>query len=202
MKAIIETGGKQYYVEEGTVLYIEKLNVEKIEKERQLELQIQKEKEENKLKDQKEEEIKERVKNMEERHIKDTPKKKRYSLKFLKEYVELYNIPKNELAEKLHCGINKVDDILNGKLAVKDTIVDDIAYEFGAKNYSDLFYKTIEKINTAKANKAAKEKALEERKNKLEQKKKQGQQKLQNVIIIDELSDEKVFNILNLNSIL
>lgn len=25
MKAVIETGGKQYYVEEGTVLYIEKL---------------------------------------------------------------------------------------------------------------------------------------------------------------------------------
>ncbi len=28
MKAIIETGGKQYYVEEGTVLYIEKLEGE------------------------------------------------------------------------------------------------------------------------------------------------------------------------------
>ena len=26
MKAVIETGGKQYYVEEGTVLYIEKIN--------------------------------------------------------------------------------------------------------------------------------------------------------------------------------
>ncbi len=26
MKAVIETGGKQYYVEEGTVLYIEKLD--------------------------------------------------------------------------------------------------------------------------------------------------------------------------------
>ena len=29
MKAIIETGGKQYYVEEGSVIYIEKLNAEK-----------------------------------------------------------------------------------------------------------------------------------------------------------------------------
>ena len=28
MKAVIETGGKQYAVEEGTVLYIEKLDVE------------------------------------------------------------------------------------------------------------------------------------------------------------------------------
>lgn len=28
MKAVIETGGKQYYVEVGTELYIEKLNVE------------------------------------------------------------------------------------------------------------------------------------------------------------------------------
>ena len=28
MKAVIETGGKQYYVEEGSVLYIEKLDVE------------------------------------------------------------------------------------------------------------------------------------------------------------------------------
>lgn len=28
MKAVIETGGKQYYVEEGTVLYIEKLDSE------------------------------------------------------------------------------------------------------------------------------------------------------------------------------
>ena len=28
MKAIIETGGKQYYVEEGTILYIEKLDGE------------------------------------------------------------------------------------------------------------------------------------------------------------------------------
>ncbi len=27
MKAVIETGGKQYYVEEGTILYIEKLDV-------------------------------------------------------------------------------------------------------------------------------------------------------------------------------
>ena len=26
MKAIIETGGKQYYVEEGTILYVEKLD--------------------------------------------------------------------------------------------------------------------------------------------------------------------------------
>ena len=32
MKAIIETGGKQYYVEEGTVLYIEKLEAEAGEK--------------------------------------------------------------------------------------------------------------------------------------------------------------------------
>lgn len=28
MKAVIETGGKQYYVEEGTVLYVEKLDIE------------------------------------------------------------------------------------------------------------------------------------------------------------------------------
>ena len=28
MKAVIETGGKQYYVEAGTVLYVEKLDVE------------------------------------------------------------------------------------------------------------------------------------------------------------------------------
>ena len=28
MKAVIETGGKQYYVEEGTVLYVEKLDEE------------------------------------------------------------------------------------------------------------------------------------------------------------------------------
>ena len=28
MKAVIETGGKQYYVEEGTILYIEKLDVD------------------------------------------------------------------------------------------------------------------------------------------------------------------------------
>ena len=28
MKAVIETGGKQYYVEEGTVLYVEKLETE------------------------------------------------------------------------------------------------------------------------------------------------------------------------------
>ena len=28
MKAVIETGGKQYYVEEGTVLYVEKLEEE------------------------------------------------------------------------------------------------------------------------------------------------------------------------------
>ena len=28
MKAIIETGGKQYYVQEGTILYVEKLDAE------------------------------------------------------------------------------------------------------------------------------------------------------------------------------
>ena len=32
MKAIIETGGKQYYVEEGTVIYVEKLPEAKDEK--------------------------------------------------------------------------------------------------------------------------------------------------------------------------
>ena len=32
MKAVIETGGKQYYVQEGTVLYIEKLEAEAGEK--------------------------------------------------------------------------------------------------------------------------------------------------------------------------
>ncbi|MBP3461356.1 MAG: 50S ribosomal protein L21 [Bacilli bacterium] len=31
MKAIIETGGKQYYVEEGTILYVEKLDALKDE---------------------------------------------------------------------------------------------------------------------------------------------------------------------------
>ncbi len=28
MKAVIETGGKQYYVEEGTILYVEKIDAE------------------------------------------------------------------------------------------------------------------------------------------------------------------------------
>ncbi|MDD2434993.1 MAG: 50S ribosomal protein L21 [Bacilli bacterium] len=28
MKAVIETGGKQYYVEEGTTIYVEKLDIE------------------------------------------------------------------------------------------------------------------------------------------------------------------------------
>ena len=28
MKAVIETGGKQYYIEEGTVLYVEKLDAQ------------------------------------------------------------------------------------------------------------------------------------------------------------------------------
>ena len=28
MKAVIETGGKQYYVEEGSIIYVEKLGVE------------------------------------------------------------------------------------------------------------------------------------------------------------------------------
>ncbi len=31
MKAIIETGGKQYYVEKGSIIYIEKLNASKDE---------------------------------------------------------------------------------------------------------------------------------------------------------------------------
>ncbi len=32
MKAIIETGGKQYYVEEGSIIYVEKLDVQANEK--------------------------------------------------------------------------------------------------------------------------------------------------------------------------
>ena len=28
MKAVIETGGKQYYVEEGSIIYVEKLDAE------------------------------------------------------------------------------------------------------------------------------------------------------------------------------
>ena len=32
MKAVVETGGKQYYVEEGTVLYVEKLDTKQGDK--------------------------------------------------------------------------------------------------------------------------------------------------------------------------
>ena len=32
MKAVIETGGKQYYVEEGSIIYVEKLDVQANEK--------------------------------------------------------------------------------------------------------------------------------------------------------------------------
>lgn len=74
--------------------------------------------------------------------------KTKYNLSFLKEYVILYNIPIDELAEKLHCGMGKINDILEGKLLINESIIDDIVYEFNAKDINDLYIKINEKIES------------------------------------------------------
>ena len=76
----------------------------------------------------------------------------RYNLSFIKEYADLYNLSIKQLSTKLHCGVGKVDDILNGKLLIKETIIDEIAYEFNANNFDDLYNKIINAINTKKYN--------------------------------------------------
>lgn len=75
-----------------------------------------------------------------------------YNLSFLKEYAYLYNLSDKYLSSKLHCGIGKVNDILNGKLLIKEKIIDDIAYEFDSNNIDDFYNKINEKINEKKEN--------------------------------------------------
>ena len=84
--------------------------------------------------------------------IKDEKGYTRYNLYFLKEYAKLYNLNVKYMSEKLHCGTKLVDDILNGTYYVKDTIIDDIAYEFGAKDYEALKEKILKQIETKKYN--------------------------------------------------
>ena len=84
--------------------------------------------------------------------IKDEKGYTRYNLYFLKEYAKLYNLNAKYMSEKLHCGPKLVDDILTGTYYVKDTIIDDIAYEFGAKDYEALKEKILKQIETKKYN--------------------------------------------------
>ena len=50
----------------------------------------------------------------------------------------LSNLNNNILSSKLHCGLKKVNDILDGKLLVNESIIGEIAYEFDANDYEDL----------------------------------------------------------------
>ena len=98
------------------------------------------------------EELKEQYKDHEQTLKIVVNGKTKYNLSFLKEYVFLYNLTLNEVSQKLHCGIGKVDDVLNGNLLINESIIDEIAYEFNSNDFEDLYIKTIKNIETKKVN--------------------------------------------------
>ena len=127
-----------------------------------------------------------------EKSIKDI---KKYDLSFIKEYAKLYNLNSQQLSNKFHCGVGRVNDILEGKLLISETIIDEIAYEFGAQNYDDLKDKITKKIEIKKANMIKKEYTV------VEEKQEKQEIKETNEISINKINKEKLFSMLDVKNL-
>ena len=75
-----------------------------------------------------------------------------YNLSFLKEYTTLYNMRKDTLAELFSCGVSKVDDILDGKIWIKESLMSDLYMEFRVKGFTEFKAKILSNINKYKLN--------------------------------------------------
>ena len=124
-----------------------------------------------------------------EKSIKDI---KKYDLSFIKEYAKLYNLNSQQLSNKFHCGVGRVNDILEGKLLISESIIDEIAYEFGAQNYNDLKDKITKKIEIKKANMIKKEYKVVEEKQEIKE---------TNEISINKINKDKLFSMLDVKNL-
>lgn len=77
---------------------------------------------------------------------------KYYNLSFMKEYVSLYNINRTKLCELFYCGVNKIDDVLDGKIWMKETLMTDLYVEFKVKNFLEFKAKILSMIKFSKSN--------------------------------------------------
>ena len=110
---------------------------------------------------------------------------KKYNFKFMKEYTYLYDVKKEVLAKMFHCGINKVEDVLNGRILFNKSLVDEICYENGYKNYES-FKNDIENRIKIKKNNISKRKE-----NKIENK---------NVFNLNNMDKNKLFELMDLKN--
>lgn len=74
---------------------------------------------------------------------------KRYDFSFMKEYQKLYEVSDLELAHIFKCGTKKVQDVLSGKIKIKESILEDILYDIGFSSY-EAYKENIEKKITRK----------------------------------------------------
>ena len=96
--------------------------------------------------------------------LKDEPKKEKtkdfiiknnikcYNLSFMYEYVNLYNIKKQQLSELFSCGINKVDDVLSGKIWIKENLMSDLYIEYRVRNFPEFKAKILRMIKIKNLN--------------------------------------------------
>ena len=114
----------------------------------------------------------------------------KYDLSFIKEYAQLYNLNKQQLSTKFHCGVGRVDEILDGKLLVSESFIDEIAYEFGAKNYEDLKEKIAKKIKIKKSNMIKDKSVVIEKQ----------ENKENNEVSINKINKDKLFSMLDVRN--
>ena len=90
---------------------------------------------------------------------------KKYNFEFMKEYTYLYDVKKEVLAKMFHCGINKVEDVLNGRILFNKSLVDEICYENGYKNYESFKNDIENRIKIKKNNISKRKENKDENKN-------------------------------------
>ena len=75
---------------------------------------------------------------------------KRYDFSFMKEYQELYEVSDLELARIFKCGIKKVQDVITGKILIKESVLEDILYDISFRSYDAYKEYIMNKINRKK----------------------------------------------------
>ena len=75
---------------------------------------------------------------------------KRYDFSFMKEYQELYEVSDLDLAYIFKCGTKKVQDVLSGKIKIKESLLEEILYDISYKSYDAYKEDILKKINRKK----------------------------------------------------
>ena len=83
---------------------------------------------------------------------------RRYDLSFMKEYAELYNLTDMDISNMLKIdgrvviGFNAVKNYLSGEKRIRESIMEEILYELGYKDYESFKNDILRKINNKKEN--------------------------------------------------